>query len=151
MREERGKTMKGYYSSIPWGMLLRRHYCHKCGARLRKDSSIRIVTPYDKDYAEYSTWRTGNRLTVVTDGDIQVKEYHFKCPDCQTITKYPEQQVLRKIQKKRGSRILSTQEQEEDWAWAENRISTEKMIKEMLWILLCITPLLIAIIRDLIE
>jgi len=126
--------MKGYYASTPWGMIFQRHYCHKCGTRLRKEASKRIVTPYDKDYAEYTTWRSGNRLRIVTDGDIQVTEHHFKCPECQTVIKYSEQRVIRRIQKKRGALCLTEQELEEDRAWAEERVSTAQMIREMIYV-----------------
>lgn len=130
---------------LPWGMLFRRFYCHKCGARLRRFKKNRTVTPCDEDYEKYSSSFSGGKITIyTTNEDINVTEYDFKCPCCENVTKYSEQCVIRKIQKKQGKSLLETSELDELRAWAEDRVSTVKMIREMLWVGLIIACIIIS-------
>jgi len=42
--------MNGKSSSIPVGMIFKKHYCSNCGARLEKECTHRVVTKDEKDY-----------------------------------------------------------------------------------------------------
>ena len=42
--------MKGKSYSIPFGMVFKKYYCSKCGTKLEKEKTHRVVTKNDKDY-----------------------------------------------------------------------------------------------------
>lgn len=96
--------MKGKSWSIPAGMIFRRYHCAKCGAKLEKEKTHRVVTKEDKDYYQYHDAGTFPRH------DYDVYGYRFKCPSCNARVSYDEQCVIRQIQKKQSSRVLSAGE-----------------------------------------
>lgn len=96
--------MNGKSYSIPVAMVFGRHYCAKCGAKLAKEKTHRVVTKEDKDYYQYQEYNQFPRR------DYDVYGYRFQCPSCHARVSYDEQRVIRQIQKKQGGRVLSTGE-----------------------------------------
>ena len=109
--------------SIPAGMIFKTFHCHKCGKKLVKTPETRIVRPGSPDYREHSSSR---RLHMV--GDIEVTEYHFRCPDCENTVEYDEQCLIASIQKKLCRKKLSDEEIERHRPEAENAIALKKKI-----------------------
>ena len=65
--------MKGKSWSIPVGMVFKKYYCSKCGGKLVKSKTHRVVTKDDKDYYQYHDVGTYPRY------DYDVYSYEFKC------------------------------------------------------------------------
>lgn len=120
----------GSSKNIPLGMLLKKHYCRKCGAKLCKNPHTRLVSPEDDEWKQYS--RIG-RVHMLPVGDIEVTEYNFKCPDCQAITGYDEQVITEKIQKKLKTNTLSTADLAENRAWAANIVNRNRKIRRVIF------------------
>ena len=96
--------MNGKSWSIPFGMVFRRYHCAKCGTKLEKEKTHRVVTKEDKDYYQYQDY---NKFP---QRDYDVYGYRFKCPSCNARVSYDEQCVIKLIQKKQGTRVLSSGE-----------------------------------------
>ncbi len=96
--------MKSKSFSIPFGLIFKKYYCSKCGARLEKERTHRVVTKDDKDYYQYYNYGRFPRR------DYDVYDYRLKCPSCQTRVSYDEQCIIERIQKKRGHKVLSSNE-----------------------------------------
>ena len=85
-------------------MIFRRYHCAKCGTKLEKEKNHRVVTKDDKDYYQYHDAGT------FPLHDYDVYGYRFRCPSCNARVSYDEQCVINQIQKKQGSRVLSSGE-----------------------------------------
>lgn len=96
--------MNGKSWSIPFGMVFQRYHCAKCGAKLAKEKTHRVVTQHDKDYYEYHDFGTYPLR------DYDVYSYRFRCPSCNARISYDEQCTIKRIQKKQSSIILSPSE-----------------------------------------
>jgi transcription initiation factor IIE alpha subunit len=101
--------MKGFNYSIPLGMIFQKHYCSKCGEKLKKEKTHRVVSKDDKDYYRYHDYGSYPKI------DYNVYEYIFLCPSCQTRITYHEQRVIKKIQKIEKSKILSKYQLQENF------------------------------------
>lgn len=93
--------MKGKSWSIPFGMIFKKYYCSKCGTKLEKEKTHRVVTKNDKDYYQYHDYGMYPRY------DYNVYEYRFKCPKCNERRSFKDQCIIEKIQKKYNIKILS--------------------------------------------
>lgn len=109
--------------SIPAGMIFKTFYCHKCGKKLVKKPETRTVRPGSPDYHKHAKSR---RFHMV--GDIEVTEYHFRCPNCENTVEYDEQCVIASVQKKLCRKKLSDEEIEHNRFEAENAIALKKKI-----------------------
>lgn len=107
--------MKGRSWSIPYGMVFLKHYCHKCGSRLKKEKTTRIVTKEDVDYYYYHERGTFPR------SDVIVNEYIYSCPHCKNKISYAEQKKYSYIQKKIKSNILSEEIIDKEKAYANKK------------------------------
>ena len=126
--------MAGKTWTIPAGMVLKKYYCHKCGERLEKEKTHRVVTEDDRDY--YSYHDRGH----FPKGDYDVYGYRFKCPSCESRITYDDQRVIEMIQKKCMRKRLS------DTEINRNRKECEKRTeKSALWGKI-ISPLIFLII-----
>lgn len=96
--------MKGKSYAIPVGMVFKKYYCCKCGTKLEKERTHRVVNKEDKDYYQYQDCGTFPRV------DHDVYDYRFKCPNCGKRISYDEQCIMERIQKKSKSKILSSKE-----------------------------------------
>lgn len=96
--------MKGKSYSISVGMVFKKYYCAKCGTKLEREKNHRVVTKEDKDYYQY------HDLGTFPQRDYDVYGYRFQCPSCNARVSYDEQCVIKEIQKKQGSRMLSSGE-----------------------------------------
>lgn len=90
--------------SIPFGMVFKKYYCSKCGCKLEKSKTHRVVSKEDKDYYQYH--QTGRFPKNVFD----VYEYEFTCPKCHKNISYGEQCIIERIQKLNKQIILSDSE-----------------------------------------
>lgn len=100
--------MNGKSYKIPLGMVLKKHYCPKCGTKLERERTHRVVSEGDKDYYQY------HRYGKFPKRDYDVYEYRFKCPSCEERISYNEQCVMERIQKRVGHFVLSSAELEEN-------------------------------------
>ena len=96
--------MKSKSYSIPIGMVFKKYYCSKCGAKLEKEKTHRVVTKDDKDYYQYHDYGEFPRR------DVDVYEHRWKCPSCGTRISFEEQCVMKRIQKKCGQSVLSCED-----------------------------------------
>lgn len=96
--------MNGKSYSIPLGMVFGKYYCAKCGAKLIKERTHRIVTQCDRDYYQYHDFGTFPLR------DYDVYDYRFKCPSCNARISFDEQCIINRIQKKQGYFVLSSSE-----------------------------------------
>ena len=102
--------MKGKSYSIPFGIAFNKsYYCSKCGAKLEKEKTHRVVTKNDKDYYQYHD----RRMFPLNDYDVY--DYRFRCPSCETRIAYDEQCVIERIQKQQGHSVLSYWEIKESY------------------------------------
>lgn len=86
--------------SIPFGMIFRKMYCHKCGEKLIKNKYVRIILKDDPKYKVYKRGRFG-------EGKVTQYKYNYKCPKCYHIIEYKEQVKISKIQKQNNSFVLT--------------------------------------------
>ena len=90
-------------------MLFKRYYCSKCGTKLKKEKTHRIVSKDDKDYYHYHDAGTFPKA------DCDVYDYRLQCPACESRVTMEEQRILALIQRKNHSRILSAHEIRADY------------------------------------
>ena len=114
--------MKSKSYSIPLGMVFKKHYCAKCGAKLEKEKTHRVVTKNDTDYYHYQDLGTFPRW------DYDVYEYRFKCPECEARTSYEEQRIVRRIQKKCGHKALSSDEIKDNYKECKKSVKKSKLL-----------------------
>ena len=114
--------MNGKSYSIPFGMVFKKYYCSKCGSKLEKEKTHRVVTKDDKDYYQY------HDFGKFPQRDYDVYEYRFKCPSCQSRISFNEQCVVERIQKKYHREVLSSKEIEENYEECK-----QKNDKRVLW------------------
>ena len=96
--------MNGKSYSLPSGMVFQKYHCAKCGAKLQKERTHRIVTKEDQDYYQYHDYGT------FPQRNYDVYSYRFKCPSCNARISYDEQCIIKRIQKKQGYFVLSSSE-----------------------------------------
>ncbi len=86
--------------SIPFGMIFKKMYCHKCGERLVKNKYSRIILKGDPEYKIYKRGYFG-------EGKVIQYKYNYKCPKCGNVIEYKNQKEISKIQKEKKMIILS--------------------------------------------
>ena len=109
--------MKGKSWSMPYGMVFKKYYCSRCGTKLIKSRTHRIVTKNDKDYYQYHEVGNFPRL------DYDVYGYEFKCVKCNKKISYKEQCIIERIQKKCKQKVLSNTEIKENYKAEKNKES----------------------------
>lgn len=107
--------MNGKSVSLPLGMVFKKYHCAKCGAKLEKEKTHRVVTKDDPDYFRYHSYGKFPRR------DYDVYDYRFRCPDCGARVSYNEQCILAGIQKKQGHAVLSSSEIKSHYAAGKAR------------------------------
>ncbi len=94
--------MYDFHLEIKRGMLFRRMYCCKCGTKLKRRSTSRLVNKGEIGYIN-------NILPGIYFGgptsQIQVR-YVYICPNCKQITTYDQQCIIAKKQKQAKTKIL---------------------------------------------
>ena len=129
--------MKGKSISIPFGMVFKKYYCSKCGTRLKKEKTHRIVTPSDKDYYRYHEHGTFPRC------NYDVYDYQFQCPACKARISYDEQCKIELIQKQQGETVLSSAQIKDNYenSSKENykRSLTRTILRRIIFALLSFT------------
>ena len=102
--------MNGKYWSLPLQMVFGKYYCTKCGEKLEREKTHRVVTPEDKDYYDYHDYG------AYPQNDYDVYGYQFACPHCGKRVAYREQRILARIQKKQETRVLAASEIKANYA-----------------------------------
>ena len=85
-------------------MVFKKFYCSKCGEKLEKEKTYRVVSKDDKDYYQYHEAGQFPRV------DYAVHDYRFMCPSCANRISYEEQCIISRIQKKKRRHQLSDDE-----------------------------------------
>ena len=87
--------MRGKSYSVPGGMMFKKYYCAKCGTKLEKERTHRVVTKNDRDYYRY------HKRGRFPQPDYDVYDYRFQCPGCDSRISFDEQRIIEKIQKQK--------------------------------------------------
>lgn len=132
--------MKNWVSSIPFAMLTKKFFCHKCGDKLVRKAKYRTSKPGDPDYNKYS-----GMLDMHVVGDIEVTEYDFICPSCNSITVFKEQCVIGRIQKLFGKKVLSQAEIDEHFEKEELKWAKNEEIKGIFFTALVVAALILTV------
>ena len=85
-------------------MVFKKYHCAKCGAKLKRERTHRVVTKEDKDYFRYHSRGSFPRR------DYDVYDYRFWCPACGARVASDEQRIIKRIQKSLGHWVLSPSE-----------------------------------------
>lgn len=107
-------------------MIFNKYHCAKCGAKLKKERTHRLVTPDDKDYYQYHNWGSFPLR------DYDVYDYRFKCPDCGARITLDEQRLIKKIQKTQGHTVLSSPEIKSNYTTHKKRSHNRVLLKRIL-------------------
>ena len=91
----------GYEIKIPVGMLFKKMFCCKCGAKLQKKKLSKINLKGD---ADFKSIKYGH--TVILDKHQTIDKIVYFCPNCNIITEYNEQLRISSIQKRVNKLIL---------------------------------------------
>ena len=103
----------GQVVTIPFGMLVKKYYCIRCGCKLKRKKVEQIFFSEDEGYKEardevIKMFSRRNRIMVPFKGEIKITHYVFQCPDCGKMVSYELQKEFAKTQKKTKSKILLT-------------------------------------------
>ena len=118
--------LNGKSYTLPGGMIFQKYYCAKCGSKLEKERTHRVVTKDDKDYYQYHDRGTFPRR------DYDVYDYRFMCPGCGVRIAYDEQRIIQRIQKKQGYTVLSPSEIKSNYKQEKERNSKRVLVKNIL-------------------
>lgn len=119
--------LNGTYNSIPFGMAFNKpYYCSKCGTKLEKEKTHRVVTKDDKDYYQY------HKQGTFPLRDYDVYDYRFKCPSCEARIAFDEQCVIERIQKQYGRSVLSSSEIKENYEEGRKANSNRILLRNIL-------------------
>lgn len=113
-------------------MLTKKYYCHKCQERLHKFAKTRTVKPEDPDYRQHN--KLNHRTRMI--GEVELTEYDFKCPVCQNIISFDEQEIISSIQKILAKKDLTDNEIEFNLAKAKKAKAKKEHIKKVIFIVL---------------
>ena len=98
---------KGYELKMPVGMIFKKMYCGKCGAKLQKH---KVSTVYKKGDPGYENHLNGH--STIGMNEKEHISYVYQCPDCYQVISYREQLEVAKIQKSSGSKIIHEESQD---------------------------------------
>ena len=119
--------MKGKSWEMPPGMFFGKYYCAKCGEKLEKEMTHRVVTEADKDYHAFQNYGRYPQY------DYDVYGYRFACPNCGNRVAYREQRILARIQKEQETRVLAASEIRENYARSKAAESKRALGLELLY------------------
>lgn len=115
-------------------MVFKKYYCSKCGTKLEKEKTHRVVTKDDKDYYQYHEYGTFPQY------DHDVYSYRFKCPSCEARISFDEQCAIEKIQKRYKRFVLTPSE------IRENHSESIKENNRRIWIRTILAPIVFNLI-----
>lgn len=118
--------LNGKSVSIPFGMTFKKYYCSKCGTKLEKEKTHRVVTKDDWDYYQY------HDSGKFPKRDYDVYSYRFKCPSCKSRISFNEQCIIERIQKKHKSIILSADEIKESYESSKAENNKRVLLRNIL-------------------
>lgn len=120
-------SLNGKSFSLPLGIVSKRHYCSKCGEKLKKEKTHRVVTKDDKDYYRY------HKAGSFPQRDYNVYDYRLVCPSCQARISFEEQRIIEKIQRKNRKKILSSYEIKNDYDECKKKRGIELLISKIIF------------------
>ncbi len=97
--------MYGYQMTIDVGMLFRRMYCCKCGTKLKRRSTSRLIKEGELGYDYSRNFGCHYILGPLSAPQIHVR-YVYVCPNCKQVTTYEQQCEIAKKQKQAKTKIL---------------------------------------------
>jgi Zn finger protein HypA/HybF involved in hydrogenase expression len=118
--------LNGKSYSLPLEMVFKKYHCAKCGAKLEKERTHRVVTKDDQDYYRYHSRGKFPRR------DYDVYNYRFQCPGCGARISFDEQCIIESIQKKQGHTVLSSSEIKSNYAEGKERHHKWVLLKNIL-------------------
>ena len=127
--------MNGQIYSLPLQMIFKKYYCAKCGAKLEKEKTHRVVTKDDRDYYRYHSYGKFPRR------DYDVYDHRLKCPSCGMRISFAEQCITEITQKKQGHKVLSSGEIKSNY----NESKQIQRKKALIGSVLCPTVILLAV------
>lgn len=87
------------------GMIFKKMYCHKCGTKLKKEKTSKILKKGDKEFSRHVAG-----MTAIGPGYNKVYTYYYVCPKCKNAITYEAQLKISKIQKQKSRNILNDDE-----------------------------------------
>lgn len=118
--------MNGKFTSIPFGMVFKKYYCSKCGTKLEKEKTHRVVTKDDWDYYQYHEYGTFPKR------DYDVYSYQFKCSSCGDRISFDDQCIIERIQKNHRKIVLSPEEIKENYESSREADNKRILIRNLL-------------------
>ena len=118
--------------SIPFGMVFGKHYCHRCGSRLKREHVERTISPSDPDYFEH------HDRHVFPRSDHKAYSYIFRCPLCEARISFEEQRIISHIQKKCKRKLLSRADVKANYDGVRKRLKKKDLVSTICWN--CILP-----------
>ena len=132
--------MKGKNYTIPFGMIFKKYCCSKCGEKLEKEKTHRVVTEDDKDYYQYHDYRKFPR------DDIDVYDHRWKCPSCGARISFDEQCIIERIQKKCGQSVLSRDDIKEFYTECKEKNAKRVLLRNIcVAVIACFVSVLLSV------
>ena len=97
---------RGYKGTLDVGMLFRKMYCHKCGAKLKIKKNTVIVSKGDEGYSN----RIPGHFIALGMSSYYDVSYIYCCPTCGLDITYDKQCIVAKKQKRLKKKILNENE-----------------------------------------
>jgi predicted RNA-binding Zn-ribbon protein involved in translation (DUF1610 family) len=120
---------KGYEAKIPAGMIFRKMYCCKCGAKLNKRKTSEVRHKGEPGYKDYIL----GHATIGMD-TVEVASYVYQCPNCGNTVTYEEQLAISKAQKHHGHMVLP--ETESTPIENDSMASSLRTLRKLRWVML---------------
>lgn len=106
--------------------MFKKYYCAKCGTKLEKERTHRVVTKNDRDYYRY------HKRGRFPQPDYDVYDYRFQCPGCDSRISFDEQRIIEKIQKQKGQRQLSSFEIRSNYKETQKAVHKKALITNII-------------------
>ncbi len=97
--------MSSFEAEIDVGMLFRRMYCCKCGTKLKRCSTSRLIKEGELGYDNSRKFGRYHILIPSSTPQIHVR-YVYVCPNCKQVITYEQQCEIAKKQKQAKTKIL---------------------------------------------
>ena len=101
---------QGNAREITLGMLFKKMYCRKCGTKLVRKASKRIVNKGDDEFERCVHIYRRSRLLPICMSSCTLTTYTYLCSQCGVETTYEEQCQIAKKQRQLKRRILDENE-----------------------------------------
>ena len=100
---------QGNAREITLGMLFKKMYCRKCGTKLVRKASKRIVNKGDDEFELCVQIYRRSRLLPICMSSCTLTTYTYLCPKCEIETTYEQQCQIAKRQRQLKRKILDVE------------------------------------------